>query len=145
MTPRLFWIPGNVPSSKNSRMRTRSGLFIASKAVRTYRTTSSEYWSKYRDEFRSILATKSKPIILGLHFIKVSKHDWDWINPAQTIQDEMVKAGWIEDDNVHELLPTPLFINGKCWETSKSKPGVYIAILDSFCEGVDNIEPNETD
>jgi len=144
MKSKLFWIPGNVPSSKNSRMRTRTGLFIASKAVRTYRTTSSEYWFKYKDEFRSILATKSKPIILGLHFIKVSKHDWDWINPAQTIQDEMVKAGWIDDDNVHELLPTPLFIDGKCWGTSKIKPGVYITILDSFCEEFEKLNVDET-
>jgi Holliday junction resolvase RusA-like endonuclease len=144
MTPKLFFIPGPVPSSKNSRVMTRSGLFIASKATQKYRKTSAAYWLMYKPEFKAELSKMSKPIIIGMHFVRGSRHKWDFINPAQTIQDEMTKAGWIDDDNVEEILPVPLYIDGSSWSYDKDKPGVYIAILDSFCTEIDNPNPNET-
>lgn len=131
----LFFIPGAVPSSKNSRVLTRSGLFIASKATQKYRKSTAAYWSSYKSDFRSYLEGKTKPIFIGLHFVRASRHKWDFINPAQTIQDEMTKAGWIDDDNVEEILPAPLYINGNYWSFNKSNPGVYIAVLETFCEG----------
>jgi Holliday junction resolvase RusA-like endonuclease len=144
MTSKLFFIPGPVPSSKNSRVMTRSGLFIASKATQKYRKTSAAYWLMYKPEFKAELSKMSKPIIIGMHFVRGSRHKWDFINPAQTIQDEMTKAGWIDDDNVEEILPVPLYIDGSPWSYDKDKPGVYIAILDSFCTEIDNPNPNET-
>lgn len=142
--PKLFFIPGAVPSSKNSRVMTRSGLFIASKATQKYRKSSAAFWSKHKLEFQAVVAEMTKPIIIGMHFVRASRHKWDFINPAQTIQDEMSKAGWIDDDNVEEILPVPLYIDGKPWSYDKDKPGVYIAILDSFCTEIDNPKPNET-
>lgn len=130
----LFFIPGAVPSSKNSRILTRGGLFIASKATQKYRKLTAAYWLMHKPEFKAQLIGKTKPIVIGFHFVRASKHRWDFINPAQTIQDEMTKAGWIEDDNVEEILPVPLYINGSYWSYDKSNPGVYIAVLDSFCD-----------
>lgn len=132
---KLFFIPGAVPSSKNGRILTRSGLFIASKATQKYRKKSAAYWKKFKEEFKKIAAEHPKPIMIGMHFVRATKHKWDFINPAQTIQDEMTKAGWIEDDNVEEILPVPMFIDGKYWSYNKNEPGVYIAVLNSFCEG----------
>lgn len=130
----IFFIPGAVPSSKNSRVLTRSGLFIASKATQKYRKTTAAYWLMHKPAFKAELVAKAKPIIIGLHFVRASKHKWDFINPAQTIQDEMTKAGWIEDDNVDEILPVPLYINGSYWSYNKTNAGVYIAVLESFCD-----------
>jgi len=113
---------------------TRSGLFIASKATQKYRKLTAAYWLMHKPAFKAQLAAKTKPIVIGMHFVRGSKHKWDFINPAQTIQDEMTKAGWIDDDNVDEILPVPLLINDSYWSYDKSNPGVYIAVLDSFCD-----------
>jgi len=142
----VFFIPGAVPSSKNSRIMTRSGMFIASKATQKYRKNTVPYWEKYRAAFKKLMNGKELPVIVGMHFVRGSRHRWDFINPAQTIQDEMTKAGWIEDDNADIILPVPLNINGKYWSYNKSKPGVYITILSSFCEGIINpIDDDEID
>ena len=119
---------------------TRGGFFIASKATQRYRKRSAPYWKKHKEEFITIIDKLAKPVIIGMHFIRGSKHKWDFINPAQTIQDEMTKAGWIEDDNVFEILPVPLEIDGKFWGYDKNNPGVYIAVLGSFCETYINIK-----
>jgi len=55
----------------------------------------------------------------------------------------MTKAGWIEDDNAEIILPVPLNINDKYWSYDKTKPGVYITVLNSFCEGI--INPTDDD
>ena len=38
--------------------------------------------------------------------IKILYNKFDYINPAQTVQDDMVKYGWIEDDNAEFILST---------------------------------------
>jgi Holliday junction resolvase RusA-like endonuclease len=134
---KLIFIPGAVPSSKNSRMLTRSGLFIASKATQKYRKITAPLWLIHKPEFKAMLAGKPKPIIIGFHFVRKTRNKWDFINPAQTIQDEMTKAGWIDDDNVDEVLPVPLSINGSFWSYDKTNPGVYITVMDSFCDSYD--------
>jgi hypothetical protein len=134
MNSKLFFIPGSVPSSKNSRLLTKSGLFIASKSVQKYRKICEQYLLMHKTDFKDALSKANKPLIIGFHFVRATTHRWDFINPCQTIQDLMVKAGWIDDDNVDEMFPVPLSIKGKTWSYDKSNPGVYIAILDSFCE-----------
>lgn len=130
----IIFIPHAVPSSKNSRFMTKSGLFIASQATQKYRKLTAPYWLKHKAEFKKIMQGKELPVILGMHFVRGSKHNWDFINPAQTIQDEMTKAGWIEDDNANIILTVPLNVNGKYWSYNKTNPGVYIAVLNSICD-----------
>jgi len=36
---------------------------------------------------------KKKPYKIGIHFIRGTHHKYDWVNPIQTIQDEMTHAG----------------------------------------------------
>jgi len=67
-----------------------------------------------------------KPYRISFKFVRKSKHKFDYINPAQTIQDEMVKYGWISDDNADEILP--IFLE---YEYDKHNPGVYINVLKS--------------
>jgi len=40
----------------------------------------------------------------------------------------MTEMGWIEDDNVDEIIPFPFKINKKYSSYSKEKPGFYIKI-----------------
>jgi len=143
MTNKLLFIPGAVPSSKNGRILTKTGLFIGSKATQKYKKKSAPYWKLYKAQFKKLCSMYSKPYIIGLHFVRGSRHKWDFINPAQTIQDEMTKAGWIEDDNILEILPVPLRINNQHWGYDKSNPGVYITILNNFCEEIINLPSNE--
>lgn len=135
MKDKVFFIPGAVPSSKNSRFLTKSGLFIASAATQKYRKLTVPYWKKYKKPFHELTEGKKKPFIIGIHFVRGSHHKWDFINPVQTIQDEMTKHGWIDDDNSSEILPIPLVINDKSWSYDKNHPGVYITVLDNFCDG----------
>ena len=118
-----WFIPGNVPSSKNGR-RWTGKYFIASKSVVNYRKATKMYYEKYAQEFKDALNNVKHPVHIQFTFIRGSKHKFDYINPAQTVQDDMVKAGWIEDDNADCLLP----VFSK-YSYNKENPGVYIKIL----------------
>lgn len=125
---RVIFIPGSVPSSKNSRRRTRSGTFIASKAVYKYRKLSKEYWERKRQEFLDLIKDREPPYLVGFHFIKKTRHKFDWVNPLQTVQDLMVQYDWIEDDNIEVLVPFPFQIDGVYHGYDKSNAGVYIYV-----------------
>lgn len=118
-----WFIPGNVPSSKNGR-RWTGKYFIASKTVVNYRKNTKEYYQKYAPEFQKELKKYKLPVKIGFTFIRGTRHKFDYINPAQTVQDDMVKHEWIEDDNADNI--NPMFYD---YEYDKSNPGVYIEIL----------------
>lgn len=127
---KVFFIPGAVPSSKNSRVRTKTGLFIASAATQRYKKLSKPYLLAFKYEFIIEREKHPKPTVIGFHFVRGTKHQWDFINALQTIQDEMVHNGLLDDDNTTLLLPVPLYINGSCFSYDKENPGVYFAVLD---------------
>ena len=118
-----WFIPGNVPSSKNGR-RWTGKYFIASKSVVNYRKDTKQYYQKYTKEFRDELNKYKLPVKIGFTFIRSTRHKFDYINPAQTVQDDMVSHNWIDDDNAENILP--VFYQ---YEYDKSNPGVYIEIL----------------
>ena len=117
-----IFIPGNVPSSKNSKQWTGK-MLINSKSVRKYIKNTKEYYENYRNNFKELIKEYEKPYPVVFKFVRGSKHKFDYINPAQTVQDLMVKHQWIDDDNADELLP--FFI---LYEYNKTNPGVYITI-----------------
>tara|TARA_R110002020_G_scaffold107192_2_gene249093 strand:- start:1783 stop:2214 length:432 start_codon:yes stop_codon:yes gene_type:complete len=119
-----WFIPGSVPSSKNGR-RWTGKYFIASKAVVNYRKIAKKHYAKYADEFKEELAKKTLPVHISFEFIRGTRHKFDYINPAQTVQDDMVKAGWIEDDNAEFIIPV-----FQKYTYNKSNPGVWIEILE---------------
>jgi len=120
-----IFIPGNVPSSKNSKQWTGK-MLINSKATRTYIKDTVEFYMKYRVDFQKTLKDKEKPYKLSLKFIRGTRHKFDYLNPAQTVQDLMVKYNWIKDDNCEEILPV-----FEKYEYDKKNPGVIIKILSS--------------
>lgn len=123
MTKTKWFIPFNVPSSKNGR-RWTGKYFISSKTVMNYRKNSKPYFDEYAEEFKKEFDKYETPVKIGFTFVRGTKHKFDYINPAQTIQDDMVKAGWIEDDNADFIIP--VFEN---YTYDKNNPGVYIEIL----------------
>lgn len=118
-----WFIPGNVPSSKNGR-RWTGKYFIASKTVVNYRKNTKEYYQKYAPEFQKELKKYKLPVKIGFTFIRGTRHKFDYINPAQTVQDDMVKHEWIVDDNAENIIPV-----FNQYEYDKGNPGVYIEIL----------------
>lgn len=118
-----WFIPGNVPSSKNGR-RWTGKYFIASKATMTYRKDTKSYYEDYAAPFKEELAKYEFPVKIGFTFYRGSRHKFDYLNPAQTVQDDMVKAGWIEDDNAEFIIPA-----FEQYSYDKENPGVSIEIL----------------
>ena len=124
----IFFVPTGTPSSKNSRQWNGRRL-MPSKATNLWRQETAEWWDYNKDKFKDQLIGLEKPYLLGLHFVRKSKHKFDQINPSQTIFDEMTKYGYIDDDNNDEMIPFPLSIEGKWFTYSKDEPGCYIKIL----------------
>lgn len=120
-----IFIPGNVPSSKNSKQWTGK-YFIHSKTCQKYYAATDSYWKQNAQTFKNLVSTKTiaKPLNVEFTFVRNSRHKFDYVNPLQTVLDLMVKYGWIEDDNADEIIPS----FGK-YSYDKSNPGVYIKLM----------------
>jgi hypothetical protein len=121
------FIPGNVPSSKNSRQTNKkTGRSFVSKIVQRYYKSTEGKWMEYAPEFRKRWNTLPKPWIVYFHFIRDSKRRFDFINPCQTVQDRMVHYDWLEDDNSGIMIPMPLKVNGSWSLIDKDNTGCII-------------------
>ena len=120
----VIWIPGNVPSSKNSRTFNFSmKRSFASKTVQRYIRNSEKHYKKNKAKFRKLIEKLHKPYHVEFTFVRGTRHKFDYINPAQTVQDLMVKYKWIEDDNCTIMMPS--FGD---YEYDKENPGVRIEV-----------------
>lgn len=123
MTNSIF-IPGNTPSSKNSKIWTGKFL-INSKTVTKYLKSSEWCYQGLTHHFKSLTKDKEFPLHVEFKFVRDSKRLFDLINAAQIVQDLMVKYCWIPDDNYLYLIPhfNPEVI------IDKKNCGVYITVL----------------
>jgi len=119
--PNGYFIPGNVPSLKNSKQWTGRRL-IKSKSCIEYEKLYSSFYST--TELKHMFTNVEKPIKLGMYFIRKSRHIFDYINAAQEPLDLLVKSGIIPDDNADEIIP--IFLG---YHYDKEKPGMIIKIL----------------
>lgn len=137
---KLIFIEGNVPSLKNSKQfipsrTTKSGKVIRSMLIPS--KTVTKYLKAYEYQYMDAatrkkfltLQSESIPAIVGFHFVRGSRHKFDFGNACQIIQDLMVTHGWIDDDNMDFLIPIPFKMNDKWYTYNKLKPGVYIKII----------------
>lgn len=99
-----FYIKGNVPSSKNSKVFTGKFL-VNSKTVQKYLKIYGEQWKDEEMIKKFKLDIKEFPIKLHMFFIRDSKRKFDYINAAQLPCDLMVKYGWIPDDSMEYIIP----------------------------------------
>lgn len=119
----VFFISSNTPSSKNSKQWTGS-MLINSKTVRNWQRISKGDWLSQKIAFKNLIKDLPKPVFIHMTFVRGSRRRFDYVNPCQTVLDEMKHYKWIEDDNTDEVVP--LF--GR-YSYDKKKPGVYIRIL----------------
>lgn len=118
-----IWIPGNVPSLKNGKIKTRYGV-VESKAVKDWKKNTKEYWKKYSIYFYSIWSNSPAPMFIHLTFIRKGAALFDYFGPGETIMDEMVNHTWINDDNAYQVVP----VFGK-FKVDKMNSGVIIRLI----------------
>lgn len=146
MVNNLIFIPGNVPSSKNSRINTKHGSF-ASKIVKTYLnnlgiqsySSSKKLVKGYinkpnliedlKEDFLNQTSGKQLPLEIGFHFVRNSKRKFDFHNIVQVVLDLMTAHNIIEDDNMDCVIPFALKIDSKFYSMDKENPGVWIKII----------------
>lgn len=118
------FIPGNVPSSKNSKVWTGKRL-VMSKTVQRYLKENQWYWSNRNviSAFKKVFNSKQRPRKVSFIFIRDSKRRFDYVNVLQLPLDLMVRYGWINDDNADEIIPVL-----KKYQYNKSDPGVIISV-----------------
>ena len=136
MKAKGIFIHINTPSSKNSKIMMLGGRLetgeaikprlLNSKTVAKYIKESKLDWLEQKAPFRHLSKGASLPLVVGMHFVRKSKHRYDWVNMVQIVQDLMVEYKWIEDDDVTNLIPIPFKMNGSYSTYDKERPGVWI-------------------
>ena len=143
---RGIFIPGEVPSSKNSKeigffflkkgspgkiFVLRNGSYIpvrlnlnSSKATKRYVKDHSIDYLANKVNFQKLLVGKTKPYRIVFKFSRKTRRKFDYINAAQIVQDMMVQQGWVEDDDCVNV--KPYFLD---YEHNKENPGVLISIF----------------
>lgn len=118
------FIPGEVPSSKNSK-RWTGKILISSEATLSYKSKrgAAHYYDQLSDNFTEACAPLSRPIKVEFYFKRKTKRRFDYANIVQIVQDMMVQHYWIADDNCNELIP--VFAGH---EHNKKEPGVRIRV-----------------
>jgi Holliday junction resolvase RusA-like endonuclease len=118
-----IFIPCNVASSKNSKQWTGKFL-VSSKTAQSYTKATSAFYSVYKHKFKEMVKDQAKPYKIGFYFIRDSKRKFDFVNVAQLPLDLMVKHGWLDDDNMDEVIP--VFLG---YHVDKEKAGLEIRVI----------------
>lgn len=155
----MIFIPGNIPSLKNSKVKASTGIFSSPAVSKFLRSIGIQEFSSrkktvkgyvdpnrpnqfeaLRSTFMSMKAGKDDPIIIGYHQVRSSKRLFDFSNSVEILQDLMTAHDFIEDDNVKHVFPVPMSIDGKfidpknprafpLYSVDKENPGVYIKLF----------------
>jgi len=119
----MIFIPGNCPSSKNSRVWT-GRMLITNKPTRSYENNTCFIYKAYKTKFRALLGKRKYPLKVGFFFVRDTKRHFDYANVVQKVADMMVDAGWIDDDDMDHF--NPVFLG---YEVDKDNAGVRISII----------------
>ena len=137
-----WFIEGNVPSLKNSKIKTSRGIFpsktvmkylqklgikkysSSKKEVEGYKTRTNSFFDHIWDFPKDI----EYPIQLGFHFVRDSQRDFDFNNATQIILDLLTAHKFIEDDSMKYIIPFAYKKNGNWYSIDKENPGVFITI-----------------
>lgn len=155
----LIFIPGNIPSLKNSKVMTKRGIVSSPTVNKFIRSLGIQRYSAHRKEvkgyvdpnrpnqfkalekqFKEHAKGKDYPLLLGVHQVRDSKRKFDFSNSIELIQDLLVAHDFIEDDNVEFLFTVPMTIDGELptednfrdrewYSVDKDNPGAYIKIF----------------
>jgi len=81
------------------------------------------------EEIKWMLEGYKYPIVLGFHFVRGTKHKFDFGNVCQLVLDLMTAFDLIEDDNMDCIIPIPMKIEDKWYSYDSEKPGLYLRVL----------------
>lgn len=139
------FIPFNVPSSKNSKVATKSGIFhsktvgkylrslgiksysVTRRSIETYKTIPCLYPKE--ELIKLFKPFRDRQIVLGIHFVRGTKMKFDFHNACQIVMDMLVAFDVIEDDNMECLIPIPMMMDDRYFSYDKDNAGVYLSIL----------------
>lgn len=138
-----IFIPFNVPSLKNSKIKTSRGIF-PSKTVNKYlqnlgiqkyssrKKEVVEYKTRpnlFREIFENINWKKPEGLIkIGFHFVRKTKAKFDYINGMQLPLDLLTAHDYIKDDNCDYVIPYIYKKNGQYYSVDSENPGLYLEI-----------------
>lgn len=140
-----IFISQNVPSLKNSKVKTSTGIFpsktvmkylrskgilsysSSKKTVEEYKTRDNEF-RKETEELHEYLKNVKYPIELYFHFVRDSNRKFDFNNATQILLDLLTAHNIIEDDNMDCIIPIPYKKNRKYYTVDKQNPGVWIKL-----------------
>lgn len=140
MQEKKWFITGNVPSLKNSKVATSKGVFhsatvrkylqkkgiaeysASKKTVKDYKTRDNIF-RKEIEGLKEELLQHTKPYKIKFYFIRDSRRKFDYINAVQLPLDLLTAHGIIDDDNCDEVIP--VFLG---YEVNKNNPGLFIII-----------------
>jgi len=93
-------IPGNTPSKKSSQvMIPKLRLLLPSERYRKWEKSCLDW-------FKQVGVEKiTEPVRCHFYFYRESRRKFDYVNLIQSVQDLLVKAGIIEDDNADLFIP----------------------------------------
>ena len=116
----------NVPSSKNSRILTGKRV-IKNKLCQQYVKWAEPLLLEQKrkwDEMKS--KHPERPLKIGFYFFRDSTRKFDANNVSQILCDLMTSSGYIEDDNVYEMIP--VYLTHKV-VYEKKEAGVWFKII----------------
>lgn len=140
----MIFIPGNTPSSKNSKVATSKGVFHSPTVMKWLREIGIQHYSCSKKEVKlyktkpcnfPVLELKEMfkdvkyPVEIGIHFSRKAKNKFDFHNACQIIFDLMVAFDIIEDDNMDCVIPRAVKMDDKWYTLNKENPGCYISII----------------
>ena len=99
-----IFIPGNVPSSKNSKQWTGKFL-VHSKTTQAYVKKTKRHYKEKKADFYKLIEGKLPPYTISFKFVRGTKHRFDYHNAIQIVADLMQECEWLEDDNADYLKP----------------------------------------
>ena len=140
----MIFIPGNVPSSKSSKIKTKNGIFN-SKTVQKYlklhgikgyssRKKEIQTWRKrpcifpFPELWREFQGHEP-PFFVGFHFVRDSRRKADFHNLVQLPADLLTAGKIIEDDNMDNFFSVPMWRDGKWYSVDKNEPGFYLEVF----------------
>jgi hypothetical protein len=144
-----IWIPGNVPSLKNSKVATSKGVFMSKSCrrylqglgIRSYSASKKEvvgyvkrpnlFWKAVEPLalMKNVWRELSVPVFVDFYFVRDSKRKFDVINAMAIICDLLVAHGIIPDDDADNLIPGVTMKDCKCYHVDKTAPGVWLEFL----------------
>lgn len=142
----FIFIPGNIPSLKNSKVKTKGGIFSSKTVTKFIRSLGIQSYSVSKKQvkgyvarpnkfleliepFKEQIKNEKKPYLIGFHFVRNSHRRFDFVNIVQIIADLLVAHDIIEDDDMTCFIPIPIKIDDRYFTIDKENPGVYIKIL----------------